>query len=123
MKLILKNYNFQIILLHFCFMLHVCIGNSSLRIFGGVLWRGSVRNIILLHTRPPSATLHSNLLARRALGARWQLNFCLGETIALGGTVNVRALQLNSCLYWQNVSFSTEWSSQRQHVYVLFCLE
>jgi len=37
--------------------------------------------------------------------------------------VKVRALQLKGCLYWQLFSFSTEWTSQRQQVYVFFCLE
>ena len=35
------------------------------------------------------------------LRAQWQLNGSGDETVAVGGTVNVRALQLNSCLYWQ----------------------
>jgi hypothetical protein len=54
------------------------------------------------------------------LGAHWQLNCCCDQTVA----VHERALQRNSCLNWQLFfSFSTEWTSQRQHVYVLFYLE
>jgi len=35
------------------------------------------------------------------LGAHWQLNCCCDKTVA----VNVRALQRNSCLYWQHFFF------------------
>jgi hypothetical protein len=45
-----KFYNFQFILLTFCFGPDVCTGNFSFKIYGVVPWRGSVRNIILLHT-------------------------------------------------------------------------
>jgi len=48
------------------------------------------------------------------LGSHWQLNCRGGATVV----VTVRALQLNSCLYWRHFSFSTEWISQRQHVCV-----
>ena len=41
---------FNLFYLHFCFGPHVCIGNSSFRICRVVTCRGSVRNIILLHT-------------------------------------------------------------------------
>jgi hypothetical protein len=42
---------FSLFYLHFCFGPQVCVGNSSLGIFGVVPWRGSVRNITLLaHT-------------------------------------------------------------------------
>jgi len=37
--------------------------------------------------------------------------------------VNVRALATKQLLVDATFSFSTEWTSQRQHVYVLFCLE
>lgn len=53
----------------------------------------------------------------------WQLKCCSDETAAGGGTVNMHLLQLNSGLYWHLLSFSTEWTSHRQHVCVLFCLE
>jgi hypothetical protein len=53
-----KKYSFQFFMLHFCFVLYVCIGSSSLRVYGVAPWRGSVGNIILLHTRHTSATLH-----------------------------------------------------------------
>ena len=60
------------------------------------------------------------LLDDLRLGAHWQLKSCEDKKVA----VKVRALQLKNCLYWQHFfSFSTEWTSQRQHVYMLFCLE
>jgi len=43
----------------FCFGPHICVCNSSLRIFGVVTWHGSVKNTILLHTHiilPPHFT-------------------------------------------------------------------
>ena len=54
-----KNFIiFNLFQLYFCCGPHVCIGNSSLRIFGVVPWCGSARNIVLLHTHHTSATLH-----------------------------------------------------------------
>jgi len=46
----LKFIIFNLFYLHFCFGPKVCIGDSSLGIFGVVPWRGTVRNITLLHT-------------------------------------------------------------------------
>jgi hypothetical protein len=46
-----KNFTIlNLFYLHFCFMPHICIQNSSLRIFGVVTWHCSVKNTILLHT-------------------------------------------------------------------------
>ena len=54
-----KNFLiFNLFYLLLCFEPQVCIGKSSFRIGGVVLWRGSVRNIILLHTLHSSATFH-----------------------------------------------------------------
>ena len=46
--------------LHFCFGPYVCIGKSSLIIFGVVPGRGSVRNIMLLHTHTHTHTHHTS---------------------------------------------------------------
>ena len=52
------------------------------------------------------------------LGAHWQLKSCGDKKVA----VTCAHWQLKSCLYGQLFSFGTEWTSQRQQVYVLFCL-
>jgi hypothetical protein len=55
----LKNFiNFNLFYLRFCFVPQESIGNSSFGICGVVTRRGSVRNIILLHTHHTSATIH-----------------------------------------------------------------
>jgi hypothetical protein len=55
-----KNFIiFSLFYLLFCFGPQVCIGNSSFGICGVVPWLGSVRSIILLHTR---AHVHTILL-------------------------------------------------------------
>ena len=52
------------------------------------------------------------------LGAHWQLKSCGDKKV----TVTCAHWQLKGCLYGQLFSFSTECTSQRQHVYVLFFL-
>jgi hypothetical protein len=53
-----RFYNFQFILLTFLVWTRydVCTGNFSLKIYGVVPWRGSVKNIILLHTHTHTHT-------------------------------------------------------------------
>jgi hypothetical protein len=60
-KVNLKKFIFlSLFYLRFCFGPQVCIANSSFRICGLVLWRGGVRNIILLHTHIPSQHFTNN---------------------------------------------------------------